>query len=173
MKKIFLTLAVVTMLLVPTAVAQAATTQDVTVTATPIYVSISNTPGSEGLGTISANSTTWAYAAIPADPLADPTATFTVTNDGSVNADIGIKATDFTGGVGWTLASSVGENIVVMKAGFEGETHAQMQVVTTSNAAFITGLAPGTLDWEFSLDTGLFTDGVAKESTITLTATAS
>ena len=163
----------IALVIIPASGVLAATTQDVLVTATPIYVSISNTPGTEALGTVAASSTTWAHGSAPSAPLDDATCTFTVTNDGSVAENIGIEATNPTGGIGWTLAGTVGENIVVMKAGFEGETHAEMQVVTTSNEAFISSLAAaGDIDWEFSLETGTFTDGAEKSSTITLTATA-
>lgn len=164
----------VALLVVPVSGVLAASTAGVEVTATPLYLDIDNTPsGTEGLGTLAENSTTYAYAAGPTFPIEDTTATFTITNNSSVGVDIGISATDFTGGVGWTLASSVGENTVVMKAGFEGEEEVDMQVVTNSNLAFITGLAAaGDIDWEFSLDTGTFTDGDLRTSNITLTATA-
>jgi len=162
------------LLMVPVSGAFAASTQEVTVTATPSFVSISNTPTSEALGTIADSTTHWANpGGAPTDTLDDAECLFTVTNDGSVTVNIQIKATDFTGGVGWTLASTAGENQVVMKAGFEGETAGEMQVVTTSNAAFISSLASSAdIDWEFSLETGTFTDGTEKSSTITLTAAA-
>ena len=151
----------------------AATDADVTVTATPTYISISNTPTSEALGMLADNSTTWAIGTAPADPLVDANCTFTVTNDGNVAENITIKATNFTGGVGWTLASAVGVDTVVMKAGKSGDYHAAMVVVaTTGGANFISALAAsGTKKWEFNLSTGTFTDGAAKSSTITLTAT--
>lgn len=174
MKRLVIAIIVaVVLVMVSVSVALAATTQDVTVTATPGYVSISNTPASEGLGTVSENSTIWANGTTPVDTLDDAECTFTVTNDGTVAANIGIQATNFTGGDGWTLSSTAGSNTVVMKAGFEGETVAEMQVVTTSNSAFISSLgASADIDWEFSLETGTFTDGELKTSTITLTATA-
>ena len=151
----------------------AASTADVTVTATPTYISISNTPGTEALGTLATNSTTWASGSVPADPLVDAGCTFTVTNNGNVAEDIAITATDFGGGVGWTLASTVGADTVVMKAGKSGDAHAAMVVVaTTGGANFIPSLAAaGTKKWEFNLSTGTFTDGAEKSSTITLTAT--
>ena len=151
----------------------AATTQDVTVTATPTYVSISNTPTTEALGMLAASSTTWAIGTAPADPLVDAGCTFTVTNNGNVAENIAITATDFGGGVGWTLASAVGVDTVVMKAGKSGDAHAAMVVVaTTGGANFISSLAAAaTKKWEFNLSTGTFTDGVEKSSTITLTAT--
>ena len=150
----------------------AQSTADVTVTATPTYISISNTPTSEALGSLATNSTTWAIGTAPADPLTDINCTFTVTNNGSVAENITIKATAFTGGVGWTLASTVGVDTVVMKAGKSGDAHAAMITVATSDTNFISALAVnGTKKWEFNLSTGTFTDGVEKSTTITLTAT--
>ena len=153
--------------------ALAASTADVTVTATPTYISISNTPTTEALGMLAANSTIWAIGTAPADPLVDAGCTFTVTNDGNVAENIAITATNFTGGVGWTLASTVGSNTVVMKAGKSGDAHSAMVVVlTTGGANFIPALAAAaTKKWEFNLSTGTFTDGVEKSTTITLTAT--
>ena len=149
----------------------AATDADVTVTATPTFISITNTPATEALGMLTANSTTWAIGTAPADPLADAGCTFTVTNNGNVAENITIKATAFTGGVGWTLASTVGVDTVVMKAGKSGDAHAAMITVATSDTNFISALAVnGTMKWEFNLSTGTFTDGVEKSSTITLTA---
>ena len=150
----------------------AQSTADVTVTATPTYISISNTPTSEALGSLATNSTTWAIGTAPADPLTDAGCTFTVTNDGNVAENITIKATNFTGGVGWTLASTVGVDTVVMKAGKSGDAQSAMVVVMpTGGANFISALAVnGTMKWEFNLSTGTFTDGVEKSTTITLTA---
>ena len=153
--------------------ALAGSTADVAVTATPTYISISNTPTSEALGMLADNSTTWAIGTAPADPLIDAGCTFTVTNDGNVAENIAITAIDFTGGVGWTLASTVGSNTVAMKAGKSGDAHAAMVVVMpTGGTNFISSLAAAaTKKWEFNLSTGTFTDAVAKSSTITLTAT--
>jgi len=151
----------------------AATSQDVTVTATPIYIALTNSPSSEPLGTVAASSTIWASGSTPADPLVDAGCTFTITNTGSVAELIQIKGSNFTGGVGWTLAATVGENTVVIKAGKSGDAHAAMIALTTTNQTFITSLASSaTKKWEFNLQTGTFTDGVEKSGTITLTASA-
>lgn len=171
---VVLALVLVTSVSVP---AFAASSDTVGVTATPIFLTIEILPATEALGNLAENSTNWAYAAGPTFPIEDTTATFTVTNNSSVAVDLGIKATDFPEGVGWTLITGDPTDInnqVRMRAGFEGETEIQMQVVTTSDTPFITSLGIGAdIDWEFCLDTGLFTDGVAKSTTITLQATAS
>lgn len=157
---------------VPT-IAMAATSQDVTITATPTYISISNTPGSEPLGTLSESSTVWAHGADPGDPIAEVNCTFNVTNEGSVATKVQIKATDFTGGDGWTLSNTtVGNNTVILAAGVEGDAQSAMVNLTTSNQDFIASLAASaSKDWEFSLTTGNFTDGAEKSSTLTLTGT--
>ena len=165
-----------TLVLVPASGALADTTQDVTVTATPSYISITNAPTTEALGAISPSTTNWALGGetAPADPLVDAGCTFTLTNNSSVDTDIAIQATNFTGGVGWTLAGIVGADTVVMKAGQSTDGFAAMIVVTTTGQAFISALAPATTKkWEFNLATGTFTDGAEKSSTITLTGTAS
>ncbi len=179
MRKIIVAVALALVLVLSVAVPVFAASSDtVDVTATPIYLNISVTPvATEALGNLAENSTTWAYAAGPTNPLDDPTSTFTTTNNSSVNVNISISAANFTGGVGWTLASTVGLNTVVMKAGTSGTAWASMVVVTTDpadNPTFHSGLIPtGTEKWEFSLETGTFGDGVAKSTTITLQAVAS
>ena len=148
-------------------------TADVTVTATPTYISISNTPTTEALGMLAANSTIWAIGTAPADPLVDAGCTFTVTNNGNVAENIAITATDFAGGVGWTLGTPA-QNVVRLKAGKSGDAlETDMVTLTTSPQAFISSLAgSATKKWEIKMETPTsFTDGVTKTSTITLTAT--
>lgn len=164
----------VALLVIPVSGAFAATTAEVNVTATPSYLAITNSATDEALGTLEINTTTWAIGSEPVDPLDDAECFSTITNTGSVAVDITIKADNFTNpdlSLGWTLAGTKGEDIVVMKAGFEGENIAEMQVVTVSYAAFIANLADGVdIDWEFSLETGTFTDGLVKSTKIYLSA---
>lgn len=138
---------------------------------------ISNAPTSKNFGIVSENSSYWSNGSAPdwGDGLNDPECFFTVTNNGSEPVNISIKATDFTGGVGWTLAGSPGVNTVTLKAGKSGDAdESDMVILTTSDQSFISGLAASdSIDWELKLETGTFTDGVQKSSTITLTATAS
>jgi hypothetical protein len=170
-KTVIAVLMALALTVVPAAGVLAASSADVSVTADPIYVSISNGPASEALGNVAENSITWAYGSTPNDPLDDATCTFTVSNDGEVDVNIAIKAIDFTGGSGWTLAGTAGVDTVVMKAGYEGQNHSAMITLTTSSQAFISSLTVGNdIDWEFNLETGTFTDGVLKTGGITLTA---
>ncbi len=136
---------------------------------------ISNAPASIAFGFVSGNSPYWSHGSIPpiTFPLYDGECCFTVTNNSSAPVNISIKATNFTGGDGWTLASSPGQNIVTLKAGRSGDaTEANMVTLTTSDLSFIAGLGAGlSKKWEIKLETGTFTDGAAKTSIITLTAT--
>ena len=136
---------------------------------------ISNTPDSKGFGPVAESSNYWSKGSAPTFPLDDGECYFTLTNSGAITININIKATNFTGGSpGWTLSDAVGENIVVLKAGKSGDTlETNMVILTTSDQSFITGLlASGTKMWEIKLETGTFTNGDPKSSTITLTAVA-
>jgi hypothetical protein len=136
---------------------------------------IVNTPPSKDFGSVAENSSYWSNDSAPdwADGLDDGECYFMVTNNSTCPVDIEIRATDFTGGVGWDLATSPGENIVTLKAGRSGDA-AEGNMVTLTNADqdFISSLgASASKKWEIKLETGTFTDGVQKTSTITLTAT--
>ena len=138
---------------------------------------ISNAPlAGKDFGTVSKNSSYWSHGSIPPTtfPLYDDECFFTVTNNSSAPVNILIRATNFTSsGVGWTLASSPGVNIVVLKAGKSGDlTEGAMVILTITDKSFITGLgASQSKKWELKLETGTFTDAAQKTSTITLTAT--
>ena len=137
---------------------------------------ITNTPTSKAFGTVSESTDYWSTVTNPPTwPLDDAECFFTVTNNSGAAVDIAIRAINFGGGVGWTLAGSPGENIVTLKAGKSGDSlETNMVTLTTSNQSFITGLADATSKkWEIKLETGTFTDGVGKSSTVTLTATLS
>ena len=134
---------------------------------------ISNTPSSENLGIVPTNSTIYAYGSAPSNPVVDGECTFTVTNNSGGAIDITIKATNFTGGNGWTLTSDPpDEDEVRLTAYYSGQNPVSGVVLTTSYQAFIDSLADSaTKKWDFKMETGTFTDGVQKTSTITLSAT--
>ncbi|MBA7565729.1 hypothetical protein ES708_07414 [subsurface metagenome] len=137
--------------------------------------SISNDPNNWAIGTVSASTDYWSSDSAPTFPLEDGECHFTVTNDGSPAINISIKATDFSGGDGWTLvASSPGSGEVVLKVGKSGDaTEGDMITLTNSGQSFISNLtASATKKWELKLETGTFTDGGLKTSIVTLTATA-
>jgi hypothetical protein len=165
--------------------ALAATTADVTVTATPEYLAITNGQASWAMGAVAesqANAYWWdsdgtGYQAKPAEPFVDGGMATTITNTGSVTSDIEVKVTSttWTGGVGWTIAGSVGADTVVVKAGITGMANeAAMITLTGSNQDLKASLAAsGTIKWILHLETGTFTDGVEKTGTVRLTVTKS
>jgi hypothetical protein len=135
--------------------------------------SLTNAPDSKAFGVVAASSTYYAKGSAPSNPISDGECTFTITNDSAGAEDIDIKCSNFTGGVGWTLAGSTGENQVKITAYYSGQNPASGIVLTTSDQEFYDGLAASaTIKWDFSLATGTFTDGAAKTATITLTARA-
>jgi len=135
---------------------------------------ISNAPAGKAFGVVATSTDYWSSGSAPTWPLDDAECYFTVTNNSGGAVSITIEAINFTGGVGWTLAGSPGENIVTLKAAKSGDANeAAMVTLTTSGQAFISGLAgSATKKWEVKMETPtIFGDGVLKESTITLTAT--
>jgi hypothetical protein len=134
---------------------------------------ISNTPAIWEVGTVATSTDYWSSGAEPEWPLDDGECHFTVTNNGDT-CSMTIKGTNFTGGVGWTLAGSPGENTVTMKAGKSGDANEGAFVtLTTGEQSFISGLAgSGTKKWELMMESATsHTDGVEKTGVVTLTAT--
>ena len=131
---------------------------------------ISNSPSSKAFGTVQPSTTYWSNGSEPTWALVDGDAFFTITNNGAT-CSITVSATNFTGGVGWTLTSgSPGSNTVRMTAFKEGDGSGDGVALTTSPQAFISALSTN-IDWELKVETGTFTDGALKTSTITLAAT--
>jgi hypothetical protein len=160
--------------------AMAATTADVTITATPTYLAmtISNSPNTWAIGTVVENTTYWwtADSLIPAEPLADGDMKETITNTGSVAEDFDVKCADFTGGVGWNISAddSPGADEVSVRAGYTGVANvaAMTQVINTDTELISNLAAAGTKMVCLSLETGTFGDGVAKSGTLTYTCRA-
>lgn len=137
---------------------------------------ISNTPTSINFGTVKVGTSHWSNGSAPTFPLDDGECYFTVTNNSGAAADITIEADNFTGGVGWVISSSAGENTAVLKAGQSGDTvEGDMETLTGSPQAFIASLADtASKKWELKLEAPTsFTDGVEKTTTVTLTASLS
>jgi hypothetical protein len=136
---------------------------------------ITNLPNSKDFGIVSTSTDYWAYGGTtaPAFPLDSSECYFTITNNSTSTVDISIRATDFSGGDDWNLVTtSPGAGEARMKAGREGDNEGDMVTLTNGDQAFISGLAASkSKAWELKLETGGFTDGVQKTSTITLTAT--
>ena len=86
-----------------------------------------------------------------------------------------MEISDFTGGTGWNIvAASPGANEVKVTAYYSGQNPASGLVLANTDAEFYDGLAASAhIHWDFSVLTGTsWTDGVAKSSTITITARA-
>jgi len=148
---------------------------DYTPAATP---DIANTPSTHNFGTVSEGTDYWSSGSAPTWPLDDGECLFEVTNNTAQAVDIVIKSTDFTGGTpGWTLTSGApGTDTVRLRAGVSGDSvEGDMVILTTSDQAFITGLAASaTKKWELKIETpATFSNGDAKSATVTLTATLS
>jgi len=143
-------------------------------TYTDATASLANSPATLNFGVVNQNSTVYADGSAPSNPVVDENCTFTITNDGSIAIDVSIKETNPTGGVGWTLTSGApGSNTIRDTAYVSGIDPATGVVLTTSNQAFYSNLAASTtIMWDFKRETGTFTDGAVKTSTITLTAAA-
>ncbi len=101
---------------------------------------------------------------------------FTITNTSGFAIDATISGTDMTGGNGWTLADdgNAGSEIVAIKAGLEGGSYNIIVKKTAPYNTLVSNLASAaTQKWGMTLYAPtVFTDGVAKTGTVTITAVA-
>lgn len=195
MRKILVSAVLALVLMVSAAVpAFAATTQDVTVTATPAIVSISNTPTdwtmndstaiTPGDDAIRKATTYYSNDAdntvAPASTVIDANCRFTVTNDGTVAVNIAISMSHFSGGTDAMLNSDggtagAGAGVFGAEAYVSGELLSAAPAITVAGTAnVITNLAAaGAKKWglEIATQTDDFTDSTSTTSTVTLTAT--
>jgi hypothetical protein len=156
-------------LLDATGAAQAATTAD---RGYRQAYDIANAPDTKAFSIVAESTTYYAKGSAPSNPVVDGDCTYAITNNGSVPIDVSITGNNFTGGVGWTLGANVGSNVVKITVYKTGDNPASGVVLTTGGQAFISNLAAaGHTHWDFRFDTGTFTDGVAKSTTIRLTST--
>ena len=160
------TLALMLLFLVPTPVA--AQTADVSVNATPAYISISVAPAGYNFGVIAAGSTT--------NTTAD---NFTMTNSSTVATDITISVTGatWTGGIAWSHAEDGVPGADIVGLNSTTETNDWSVGVIVKNAGPLTlqaGLVALTnLKFGLSLRAPTsFSDGVLKQNTVRLTASA-
>jgi len=180
---------VIALLVLPVSGVLAATSQQVTVTAVPGYISIAETQttwtinGITGNGFMSTNTT---YYANPTGDNITPSATvldtecyFTITNTSSVNCTITVNFSDFTGGDAMTNgdSGSAGATTFGAYSYHEGMTYAADKKVaqTTGSPAWSDNLTSDntTLDWgvEITTQTNDWTSGTAMSGTVTITAT--
>lgn len=192
MRKILVTLIVLMCLLVPTAVAQAATDASVTVYATPSYMSIDvrhagGTSYNFGgpTGGIVAGETYWTSTnttTAPDFPLHTSNCSFKVSNNSSINIAITITSTNWTsGGDDWFVSQtnppSAGENIFALYAGAEGTASEGDMVPVRFSVPWVlhtTSSAGDAFAFEMKLVAPTaFTDAVQKSGSITLSASSS
>ena len=191
MKRLLITfILVVALLVLPVSEALAATSAQVTVTAVPGYIEISNSPGTwtingiTGNGYISTNTTYYANPTgdniTPESPVVNGDCRFTLTNNSSVNCTITVNFSDFTGGDAMTNGNtgSAGTTTFGAYSYHSGmTTYASDKVISkdTGSDGWSDNLTPaqGTLDWgvEITTRTDDWTSGTSQTSTVTITAT--
>lgn len=164
MRILSILLVVIMLMLVAPSIALAATTADVTVTATPTYIAMTNTPPTYDFG-----------ALVAGVNKASASTTFTANNTGSVTSNISIIAIltggNWSGGEGW-IHSNVG-TAGASQAGLIAGLSGWVGNVTVSSTSqwFKTGLAAATTQqWGLEIQTPTsFGDGVQKQMVVRLT----
>jgi hypothetical protein len=189
MKRLLISLVLaLALLMVPSAGALAAT-QEVTVTATPSYLGISNAPTTWTLNEYSGNNTIQADTIYYSNPLGDttpPSATvvdgecrFTITNTSSVPTYVVINISNFTGGSDPMTNSEAGTNgagTFGAYSWYSGMTYPDDKVIakTTGSDNLTSSLAANTdLKWgmEVKTQSDAWTGGTSSTATITITVT--
>lgn len=155
----------------PVGLALAATSDDVIVTATPSFIGISNSPGTYDFGTVSANTTVNTTAPY-----------FTITNDSSINIDIGIGCDNWSSaGSTWTYDSPAANTAQLNASsahggsgGSTGEGNFDKLVSSANSTLLCDNVTVGTdPTWELQLETPTsITFGDEQTTTVTVTATA-
>ena len=184
-KMIVVILAVLTLVIGMAVPAMAATEQVITITATPSFMSMAftYTDGHDsswtvGLVTASTNGYWWddesGAQVAAADPVVAGDCAGLITNDGSIAIDVDQKVGNWTGGAGWAINATVGENLVVMKALVQGMANeAAYIVLTNGDQEIITALAADAAKGvDVHLETGTFTDDTLKSTSTTYTVRA-
>jgi hypothetical protein len=179
------------LVVIPVGTAFASSTADVTITATPAYVSLSlgavttwPINGITGDGKIRKSTTYYANplgdTTAPTNPVVDGDCRFTFTNDGNVPIDIVCDFADFASGDAMTNSNggytSNGPNAFGASGYESGAAWPGGAVIfqSSGSATFISNLAAsGTKMWGVALLTqsGDFTSDTQMTSTITCTAT--
>lgn len=169
MKRLLLSLVLALVLaIIPCSVAFAATTADITVTATPNYVGISiDIPTLDFSGV---------DAGVDEQTLTDY---FTIDNVSTVQTDQTISVTTATwaGGVTWTHSdtATAGADTAGLKANKDGTWGVGDVIVKNSSPNYIAEDQAATTDYSFGLKLiapTSFTDGVEKSITVRVTAAA-
>ncbi len=140
----------------------AETSAEVTVTATPSYISITNLPASFDFATVDESGTP-----------NTTTGWFTITNDSTVNITVSIGCNGWSGTSSWTYGAS-GADTGQLKAS-DNDGAYDVVVPNGSTAELHTTGAPGTnVSWELQLDCPTtFSHGYEQTTTVTVSAAAS
>jgi len=170
MRKLLAILVAVALVLSVSGTAIAATTADITVNATPEFISVAMAAGNDtyDFGVVSASST-------------PSTATdyFNVENSSSVVTDntISVTTSSWSGGVTWTHSDTCtpGEDTAGLKANQDGTWGVGDVILKNSDPNILADDQAATTNWAFGLKLWAptsFTDGVEKEITVRVTAAA-
>jgi len=182
-----LILAILVLTLLPASAVLADTSQDVTVTAQPAFISISNAPNSwtingiTGSGKIDKDTTYYSNplgdTVSPSSTVVDEECRFTITNTSSVAIDLTANFPDHTGGDASTNSNtgSPGATSFGAYGYYSGMLYANKVVMQSSSSSVLKdGLAAETnIKWgiEYSSQTNDWTSGTAMTSTVVITAT--
>jgi len=165
MRKLIGILIALVLVLIPVSAASADTYDDITLYATPEYVSISITPDSYNFTTVAASAT-------PDTGIGN----FTLTNGSTVEVDFTIAVTTNTwaGGVTWAHSDTctVGEDQAGLKAGVDDDDDLFDVIVKYSDPNYLLEDYTGA-GFDFSLELyapDAFTDGVEKSIVVRVTA---
>lgn len=149
----------------------AAVTQDVTVNATPAFVTISNAPTTFDFGTVTTNSHN-----------VTGNAHFTITNGSTVRVDVNIQCDNWTStGTNWTYGNPGADtgNFDASSddggsGGSTGEGDYDISVVAYADTLICDNVSTVTdPTWELQLDApSSFTHGDAQKNTVTVSAVA-
>lgn len=163
MRKILGFLIAVLLILVPVGITSASNYANVTVNATPAYISIS------------VNQSTYAFGVIAESSVTNTTgAYFGITNDSTIQTDqtIGVTTTNWTGGVGWVHSDTCAPGVATagMKAQRVGESWV---IVKNSSPNYIYENCAASTNYSFDLSLHApttFTDGVIKQIVVSVYA---
>ena len=163
-----LTILILLLAIGPAGMAFAATTADVSVTATPSYVAIAD------------NTTTVAFGAVVASSTSNTSTSYVgITNTSSVQTDqtIAVTTSNWTGGVEWTHddTATAGVDTAGLVSNRGGTWGTGDVIVKYASPNYIYENCPATTDYDYGLSLVApteFGDGVEKAITVRITAAA-
>lgn len=187
MKRLFLVLVIVAMLVIPSAVS-ALTTQNVSVTATPMFISISNAPGTWDVNAITGTgfilpdtqyySNPLGDTTVPSDPVVDGECRFTITNTSNVHIDLTVTFPNHAGGDASTNsnAGTNGATTFGAYSYFSGDDYSTDKVIakTAGSSVGYSDLGELTdIKWglAYKSQSNAWTSATAMTSTVVITAT--